>query len=76
MAKSNKGNKFPRTQLQIQTATRRMLLDNPMKKPRNQLMQSHRMTKNQLWRLRKRELIKQQPSAEMDNSKEKSEIHN
>lgn len=53
MSKSNMGNRNPRTRLQIQTATRRMLLDNPLKKPVNQIKQSNRMIKNQLWKYRK-----------------------
>jgi len=62
LKKSNSGNKMPRSKNQILSAIARMILDNPLKKPFNQVMQSQRMMGNRLWKQRKKELIKQQPS--------------
>jgi hypothetical protein len=59
--KRNSGNKSPRNQNQRMAAIKLMILKNPMKNPKNQLAQSHRMVKNQYWKLRKRELIKRYP---------------
>jgi hypothetical protein len=61
LKKTNKGNTLPRTESQILSATKRMLIDNPMKKPINMMNQSQRMMGNQLWKLR----IKQQPSSQV-----------
>ena len=74
--KVNSGNKTPRTKSQIDALLRRMLFDNPLKKPLNRINQSQRMYGNKLWRQRKKWRIKQEPSVQVDNSKEKSETHN
>lgn len=70
--KSNRGNTWPRTELQIYIITRRMILFNPLKNERNRIMQSiRRMGKppiwpfpkgNRYWKLRKDlKCLKQEP---------------
>jgi len=61
--KINSGNRMPRNENQRTSAIKTMLLNNPLKKPLNRINQSLRMFGNQLWKLRKKELIKQQPSS-------------
>ena len=53
LRKTNKGNRHPRTDTQKLPLIRRLLLDNPAKKPINRMRQSTRMIGNQRWKLRK-----------------------
>lgn len=52
--KINRGNTSLRKDSQIIAAIIRMITNNPMKEPLNQVNQSIRMMGNQLWRLRKK----------------------
>jgi hypothetical protein len=64
LRKTNTGNKVKRTEKQILAATKNMILNNPMFKERNRIMQSMRMLGkppsnpfpkgNQYWKLRKK----------------------
>jgi hypothetical protein len=70
LRKTNSGNRTPRSEAQRTAALKRMLLDNPMKKPTNRIKKSMWMWGNQFWKLRKKELIKQQPSPRLGMIKE------
>jgi len=66
--KRNSGNRTPRNENQRKSAVKIMILHNPLKKPLNRINQSQRMVGNSLWKQRKKELIKQQPSAQVAGS--------
>jgi|TARA_Y100000310_G_scaffold200877_1_gene200947 hypothetical protein len=70
--KTNKGNTHPRTLNQIRAATYNMIMNNPMKRPLNRVNQSQRMMDNQLWKLRKNKIIKQQPCRQLASIKGKN----
>ena len=52
----NSGNQTARTEQQIFSARKRMILRNPLKDAKNQLKQSNRMVKNELWKHRKTQI--------------------